>query len=430
MELNKVVIAGGVRIPFVKSFTKYKDSSNKDMMTHVLQGLVKKFKLEGKKVDEVALGAVMKHADDWNMAREAVLGSGLSKETPAYDLQRACGTSLSAFIQLANKIALGQIDVAIAAGCDSNSDAPLELSPGLSKKLMDFNQARTMMDRLAILPRIRPSDFVPKIPTAGEPRTGKSMGQHCEMMAKEWNVTREEQDQLAAASHQNGSKAYEEGFFRDMIVSYKGLERDSILRDGTTVEKLSKLRSVFDRSDKGTLTAGNSTPLTDGAAAVLLCSENYAKENNLPILASFVDAQVAAVDFEAGEGLLMAPAYAVPKLLKRNNLTLQDFDFYEIHEAFAAQVLCTLKAWESEEFCQNKLGLDKALGEIDRAKLNVKGGSVAMGHPFAATGARIVATLAEILNQAGSGRGLISVCTAGGMGVTAILESYQPDSNS
>jgi acetyl-CoA C-acetyltransferase len=422
MELKKVVIVGGVRIPFVKSFTKYKNASNKDMLIHVLQGLVKKYKLQGKKIDEVALGAVMKHADDWNMAREAVLSSGLAKETPAYDLQRACGTSLSAFVQLANKIALGQIDVAIAAGSDSNSDAPLELSKGLSKKLMDFNSARSLIDRLAIIPKIRPSDFVPKIPTAGEPRTGKTMGKHCEMMAQEWNISRESQDDLAATSHQNGVKAYDEGFHRDLVIPYKGIEKDSILREGTTVEKLSKLRTVFDKGPKGTLTAANSTPLTDGAAAVLLCSEEYANKNNLPILATFVDAQIAAVDFEAGEGLLMAPAYAVSQLLKRNRLKLQDFDFYEIHEAFAAQVLCTLKAWESEVFCKSKLGLSQALGAIDRSKLNVKGGSVALGHPFAATGARITVTLAEILNQAGRGRGLISICTAGGMGVTAILE--------
>jgi acetyl-CoA C-acetyltransferase len=422
MEIRKVVIVGGVRIPFVKSFTKYKDSSNKDMLIHVLQALVKKYKLQGKKVDEVALGAVMKHADDWNMARESVLGSGLAKETPAYDIQRACGTSLSAFVQLANKIALGQTDVAIAAGADSNSDAPIELSKSLSKKLIDFNSARSLAGRLAILPSIRPSDFIPKIPTAGEPRTGKTMGKHCEMMAQEWRISREDQDGLAAKSHQNGVTAYNEEFYRDLVVPYKGIEKDTILREGTNVEKLSKLRTVFDKGPKGTLTAANSTPLTDGAAAVLLCSEEYAKENDLPILATFVDAQIAAIDFEGGEGLLMAPAYAVPKLLQRNGLTLQDFDFYEIHEAFAAQVLCTLKAWESEEFCKSKLGLDQALGTIDRSKLNVKGGSVALGHPFAATGARITTTLAKLLNQAGKGRGLISICTAGGMGVTVILE--------
>ncbi|MBT7609174.1 MAG: acetyl-CoA C-acetyltransferase [Bacteriovoracaceae bacterium] len=422
MGIRKVVIVGGVRIPFVKSFTKYKNVSNKDMLTHVLQALVKKYKLQGKRVDEVALGAVMKHADDWNMARESVLSSGLAKETPAYDLQRACGTSLSAFIQLANKIALGQIDVGIAAGADSNSDAPLELSKSLSKKLMDFNSVRSFANRLAVISKIRPSDFIPKVPTAGEPRTGKTMGKHCEMMAQEWNISRKEQDELAAASHQNGVKAYAEGFHKNLVVPYQGIEQDTILREGTTVEKLSNLKAVFDGGPKGTLTAANSTPLTDGAAAVLLCSEQYAEENNLSVLATFVDAQIAAIDFEGGEGLLMAPAYAVPKLLQKNGLTLQDFDFYEIHEAFAAQVLCTLKAWESDDFCKNKLGLDGALGSIDRSKLNIKGGSVALGHPFAATGARITTTLAELLNQAGSGRGLISICTAGGMGVTAILE--------
>ncbi|MCO4793986.1 MAG: acetyl-CoA C-acetyltransferase [Bacteriovoracaceae bacterium] len=422
MEVRRVVICGGSRIPFVKSFTKYNDVSNKDMMTFVLKDLVKKFNLEGKKVGEVALGAVMKHADDWNMARECVLGSGLAPETPAYDLQRACGTSLSAVIQLANKIALGQIDVAIAAGTDTNSDAPLELSKGLSKKLMGLSQARTLIDKLAIVPQIRPKDFVPKIPTAGEPRTKKTMGQHCEMMAKEWGVTREEQDTLTYESHNKAALAYEEGFYKDLVTTFNGQEKDGILRPDTTVEKLAKLRPAFDRSESGTLTAGNSTSLTDGSAAVLIASEEYAKANGLPILAYFKDAEVAAVDFLAGEGLLMAPAFAVPKLLERNEMKLQDFDFYEIHEAFAAQVLCTLKAWESEEFCKTKLGLQGALGSIDRTKMNVKGGSVAIGHPFAATGARITAGLAKILDQAGSGTGLISVCTAGGMGVTAIIE--------
>lgn len=422
MEIRKVVICGGSRIPFVKSFTKYNDVSNKEMMTFVLKNLVDKFNLQGKKVDEVALGAVMKHADDWNMARESVLGSGLAPETPAYDLQRACGTSLSAVIQLANKIALGQIDVAIAAGTDTNSDAPLELSKGLSKKLMAVSQARTLIDKISVVPQLRPKDFVPKIPTAGEPRTGKTMGQHCEMMAKEWAVTREEQDTLTYESHSKAAAAYEEGFYNDLVVNFKGQEKDGILRPDTTVEKLAKLRPAFDRSEKGTLTAGNSTSLTDGAAAVLIASEEYAKANGLPILAYFKDAQVSAVDFLGGEGLLMAPAFAVPKLLERNNMKLQDFTFYEIHEAFAAQVLCTLKAWESDDFCKNKLGLDAALGSIDRTKMNVKGGSVAIGHPFAATGARITAGLAKILDQAGSGTGLISVCTAGGMGVTAILE--------
>lgn len=392
------------------------------MMTFVLKDLVNKFNLQGKTIGEVALGAVMKHADDWNMARECVLGSGLNPHTPAYDLQRACGTSLSAVIQLANKIALGQIDVAIAAGTDSNSDAPLELSKGLSKKLMAVSQARTLVDKISVVPQLRPKDFVPKAPTAAEPRTGKSMGQHCEMMAKEWGVTREEQDTLTYESHHKAAAAYEEGFYNDLVTPFKGQEKDGILRPDTSMEALAKLRPAFDRSEKGTLTAGNSTSLTDGAAAVLLASEEYAKANGLPILAYFKDAEVAAVDFLGGEGLLMAPAYAVPRLLQRNNMKLQDFTFYEIHEAFAAQVLCTLKAWESDDFCKNKLGLDGALGSIDRTKMNVKGGSVAIGHPFAATGARITAGLAKILDQAGSGTGLISVCTAGGMGVTAILE--------
>ena len=395
-----------------------------DMLSATLQGLVERFNLHGERLGEVAAGAVMKHSRDFNMAREATLNSGLSLETPAYDVQQACGTGLEAAILVANKIALGQIDAGIAAGTDTASDAPIALNEKFRRMMLDLNKAKTAGERLKILLRFRPSFIVPAIPQNAEPRTGLSMGQHCEIMAKHWQISREAQDELTWHSHQNLLAAYNQGFFDDLISPFNGVARDGIMRD-TPLEKLAKLKPVFDKQN-GTLTAANSTTLTDGAAAVLLASEEWAAARNLPVLAYLSFSEVAAVDFysqgEQSEGLLMAPAYAVPRMLKRAGISLQDFDFYEIHEAFAAQALCTLKAWEDADFCKNKLGLEQPLGSIDRSKLNVKGSSVATGHPFAATGPRIIATLAKILEQNGKGRGLISICAAGGQGVTAILE--------
>lgn len=422
MNTKKVVVVGGQRIPFSRSMSSYMRVSNRDLMTAALRAVVEKYNLNGKEIGEVALGAVMKHSSDWNMAREVTLSSGLSPRTPAYDVQQACGTSLETAILVANKIALGQIEVGIAGGTDTNSDLPFVFPKTFGHKMLEAHKARSTGERLKAFMKIRPADLKPVAPAVIEPRTGLSMGQSCELMAQQWGVTREEQDELALQSHKNAAMAYEQGFYADLVVPFNGLEKDNNVRADTSLEKLAKLKPAFERSEKGTLTAGNSSPLTDGAAAVLLASEDYAKAMGWPILAEFTFSQVAAVDFVKEEGLLMAPAYAVPRLLKQAGVTLQDFDFYEIHEAFAAQVLCTLKAWESETFCREKLGLPGALGSIDRSKLNVKGGSVALGHPFAATGARIVATLAKLLNDKGTGRGLISICTAGGMGVTAILE--------
>lgn len=422
---RRVAIIGGNRIPFVRSHTSYKDASNFDMLSASLQGLVKRFDLEGERLGEVAAGAVMKHTKDFNLAREATLSCGLSPRTPAYDVQQACGTGLEAAILVANKIALGQIDCAIAGGADTASDVPIGVNESYRQMLLDLNRAKTLGQKLKILTRFRPSFILPEIPANVEPRTGLSMGQHCELMAKHWKVTREEQDQLTFNSHQNLIAAYDNGFFNDLLSPFNSVERDGIMRN-TPMEKLAQLRPAFDRKS-GTLTAANSTTLTDGAACVLLASEDWADQRNLPVQAYLTHSEVAAVDFhsqgENSEGLLMAPAYAVPRLLERADLTLQDFDFYEIHEAFAAQVLCTLKAWESDDFCKTKLGLSQPLGSIDRSKLNIKGSSVATGHPFAATGARILATLAKILHQNGGGRGLISICAAGGQGVTAIVEA-------
>ena len=423
-QIRRVAIIGGNRIPFMRSNTAYSRASNMDMLSATLQGLVERFQLQGQRLGEIAAGAVMKHSRDFNLAREATLNSGLSPETPAYDVQQACGTGLEAAILVANKIALGQIDAGIAAGTDTASDVPIALNEKYRRMILDLNSAKTLGARLKTLLRFRPSFILPAIPANAEPRTGLSMGEHCELMAKQWQISREAQDELTWHSHQNLMAAYQRGFFDNLITPFNGVERDGILRD-TPPEKLAALKPVFDR-ENGTLTAANSTTLTDGAAAVLLASEEWAAQHNLPVQAYLSFSEVAAVDFYSqgsdSEGLLMAPAYAVPRLLQRAGISLQDFDFYEIHEAFAAQTLCTLKAWEDAEFCRDKLGLEQPLGSIDRAKLNVNGSSIATGHPFAATGPRILATLAKILEQKGEGRGLISICAAGGQGVTAILE--------
>lgn len=419
---KRVAIVAGARIPFTKSFTKYHDQSAQDLMTAALKHLVTKMNLQGKKLDDVSLGAVMMHASDWNLARECVLGSGLAAETPAHDIRRACGTSLESVISIANKISLGQCEVGIAGGMDTNSDTAIEFQKSFAKKMIRLSQSRSAGDRIKSLLEFRPLDFKPKVPAVTEPRTHKSMGQHCELMAQEWQVSRADQDQLAFESHQKAAQAYESGFYDDLVYAHHGLTKDSILRADTTTEKLAKLRPAFEKSDKGTLTAGNSTALTDGASCILLASEDYAKKMGWPVLAYFKDAQSSAVDFVNGKGLLMAPTQAVATLLKRQGLNFAQLDFFEVHEAFAAQALCTFKAWEDENFCKNELGLEIPLGPIDRSKLNVKGGSLALGHPFGATGGRIVAGLAKILSENGGGKGLISICTGGGMGVAAILE--------
>ena len=422
---RRVAILGGARIPFARANTAYAEASNQDMLTAALKSLVQKFDLKDQKIGEVAAGAVIKHSRDWNLARECTLGSGLHPETPAYDLQRACGTSLSAAAQLAHRIAAGEIDSAIAGGVDSASDIPLSHGKKLQRAVLKLNRARSFGERLATIGSVRIKDLAPMPPSVGEPRTGLSMGQHCEEMAKEWKIGRREQDELALASHHAAAKAWQEGFFKDLVCEFNGLKADNNVRADTSLEKLATLKTAFDRSPAGTLTAGNSSPLTDGAACVLLASEEWAASRKIPVQAYLSFTETAAVDFVgmAGpkEGMLLAPAYAVPRMLDRAGLKLQDFDIYEIHEAFAAQVLCTLKAWESEDFCRKKLNRP-FLGSIDRKKMNPVGSSVAIGHPFAATGARIVATLAKELARRGSGRGLISICAAGGQGVTAILE--------
>jgi len=422
-KTRRVAVLGGNRIPFARSNTVYATASNQEMLTAALDGLVTRFGLEGEEVGEFVAGAVLKHSRDFNLAREVVLGSKLAPTTPAIDIQQACGTGLQAAIQVANKIALGQIDVGIAGGSDTTSDAPIAVGEGLRKKLLEVNRAKDAKGRLAALAKLRPGDIGLAIPANSEPRTGLSMGDHQALTALEWAVTREEQDELAARSHQNLAASYERGFQDDLIMPFRGVERDTNMRADSTVEKLANLKPVFGKGEAATMTAGNSTPLSDGASVVLLASEEWAEQHGLPVLAYLTAYETAAVDYVGGdEGLLMAPAYAVAKMLQREGLTLQDFDFYEIHEAFASQVLSTLKAWESPVFCKERLGLDAPLGSIDRSKLNVNGSSLAAAHPFAATGGRIIPVLAKLLAEKGEGRGLISICAAGGQGVVAILE--------
>jgi acetyl-CoA C-acetyltransferase len=420
---RRVAIVGGVRIPFVRGNGAYAQVGNQEMLTATLRGVVERYGLQGQRLDDVAAGAVMKHSSQWNLTRESVLGSGLAAETPGLDLQRACGTSLEAAILLGNKIALGQIDCAIAAGVDTVSDPPVVYPKSFQRLLLRSYRGKTLSERIGPWFGLRMKNLRPVLPGIAEPRTGLSMGESAELMVKTWGITRAEQDQLALESHQKAAAAYASGFYKELVHEYLGVTQDNNIRSDSTLEKLAKLKPVFDASGAGTLTAGNSTPMTDGASAVLLATEAWARERNLPVLAYLSYGAVAAVDYiDKKEGLLMAPAYAVPRMLSSAGLTLQDFDFYEIHEAFAGQVLCTLKAWADPVFCRDRLKLPGALGTIDRSKLNVNGGSLAIGHPFAATGTRIVATLAKTLDDTQAKRGLISICTAGGMGVTAILE--------
>lgn len=424
--VRHAVIIGGNRIPFARSNTAYVNVSNQDMFTAALEGLVARFGLQGQRIGAVSGGAVLKHSKDFNLMRECVLGSSLDAATPAYDVQMACATGMEAIGSLANKIKLGQLDSAIGGGVDTTSDAPIVVSEPLRAILLELSRARSTKAKLSALAKIRPAHLAPSAPGTGEPRTGLSMGEHQAITTHAWGITREAQDELALASHKNLAAAYDRGFFDDLITAFNGLAKDNNLRADSSMDKLAKLKPAFGKSlgEQATMTAANSTPLTDGASAVLLGSEAYAQENDLPMLANFVDFEAAAVDFVHGsEGLLMAPAYATARLLKRNNLSLEDFDFFEIHEAFAGTVLATLKAWESEEFCREKLGLDEPLGTVDRAKLNVNGSSLAAGHPFAATGGRLIASTAKMLHEKGSGRALISVCAAGGQGVVAILEA-------
>lgn len=423
MKTRQAYIVGSTRTPFVKSMTTYADVTLQELMTRTLQQLVNQFHLQDRILGDVALGAIINSSANWNLARECVLGTTLDPHTPAYNIQRACGTSLEAIWQIGLKIANFQIESGIAGGCDSNSDLPVLIRHSLTKKLIALNKSKNFLEKLKILSSFRPADFKLIFPAVTEPRTHLSMGEHCEKMVKEWKISRTAQDELALISHQRGVQAYTDKFNDDLVFEFMGLKRDGTLRADTSLEKLAQLKPAFDFTAAGTLTAGNSSPLTDGAAAVLMASAEYAKQHNHTLLARFVDAEVAAVDFVHGEGLLMAPTIAVSRLLERNQLSLQDFDFYEIHEAFAGQVLCNLAAWESADYCKRVLKRETALGTIDRSKMNVKGGSVALGHPFAATGARIAGALAKMLHEKGHGRGLISICTAGGMGIAAILEA-------
>lgn len=420
--MRRVAVIGGVRIPFCRAHGAYAETTNLDMLVAVLDGIAEKYGLAGAHIDEVTGGAVVTHAKDWNLAREAVIGSMLAPTTPGITLMQACGTSLQAALGMGAKIATGQIECGIACGSDSVSDSPIVFQRKFAQRLIKLSRARSLKEKLSVFKGFSFGELAPQPPGVAEPRTGLSMGQHCELMAQKWQISREAQDKLAFESHKKAAAAYDEGFLDDLLVPFAGIYRDKNLREDIELESMADLKTAFEKSKRGTLTAANSTPLTDGASAVLLASEDWARKNNLPVLAWLTHAQTSAIDYVAGEGLLMAPTVAVSKMLERANLSLQDFDFYEIHEAFAAQVLCTLKAWESKEYCEAVLGRDKALGSIDPAKMNVKGSSLAFGHPFAATGARIVGSLAKLLGSKPGAKGLISVCTAGGMGVAAIMQ--------
>jgi acetyl-CoA C-acetyltransferase len=421
-KMRRVAVLGGSRIPFCRSHTAYAELTNLDMLIGALGGLVDLFSLHGVHIDEVVGGAVVTHAKDWNLAREAVIGSALAPTTPGITMMQACGTSLQGALGLAAKIATGQIESGIAFGSDTTSDAPIVFQRKFAQRLVALSRARGFGQKAAAFRGFAPAELAPQLPATAEPRTGLGMGEHCELMAKEWGIGREAQDRLAYESHKRAAAAYDEGFMDDLVIPFAGVFRDNNIREDISLEKMAELKPVFDRSGTGTITAANSTPLTDGAAAVLLASEEWAEKRGIPVQAYLALGRTSAVDFVQGEGLLMAPTVAVSDLLKQTGLALQDFDYYEIHEAFAAQVLATLKAWESEDYCRRRLGRSQALGSIDRAKLNVKGSSIAFGHPFAATGARIIAVLAKLLHDEGGRRGLISVCTAGGMGVAAIVE--------
>lgn len=421
-EKNSVYVLGSARIPFVKSLTNYIDVSRKDLMVASLHALVDRYHLQGKLIDDIALGAVLNSSSDFNLARECLLSTSLDPNSPAYNVQRACGTGLETAWQIALKAHTGAIDIGIAGGVDTNSDLPIEISSGLQKGLLALTKAKTLSERIKVFRQLKLRDLKPKTPVIDEPRTLLSMGAHCELMVKEWQISRAEQDEFALASHMNASKAYEAGFFNDLVVPFEGMQRDGTLRADTSLAKLAKLKPAFDLKN-GSLTAGNSSPLTDGSACVLIANERGAAKHSLKPLAKFIDFQVAAVDFVKGAGLLMAPTKAVAKLLTRNSITFQDIDYFEIHEAFAGQVLCNLKAWETEKYCREVLGLQSSLGIIDRKRLNVVGSSVSVGHPFAATGARILGTVAKLVSQNPHKRGLISICTAGGMGIAALVES-------
>ena len=421
-QAKKVGVIGGARIPFCRANTAYKNSTNQKMMTASLKAIIKKYNLQDKVLGDVALGAVIKHSSDWNLARECVIDSGLSIKTPGVDMQRACGTGLETIMNIVNKISLGQIDSGIGGGVDSISDAPIVYSDKLRKILLNSFYGRSITEKFKPWLNLRPSFLKPKLPGVEEPRTGLSMGESTEIIAKEYGISRKSQDLLALESHINASKAYDSGFYDDLVIPFEGVNKDNIIRSDSSIEKLNSLKTVFDKGPNASMTPGNSTSLTDGSAAVLLSNDVWAERNGLEIESYISNFEISAVDYIDEEGLLMAPAYAVSEMLKKANIELQDFDFYEIHEAFAAQTLATIEAWESEEFCQTKLGRNKAMGSFDHKKLNIKGGRLAISHPLAATGARIVATMSKLLREKGKGRGLISICTAGGMGVTAIME--------
>jgi acetyl-CoA acyltransferase len=419
---RRVAIVAGVRTPFARSGTAFKDVPAVALARHAARELLYRTEIDPGEVDEVVVGQVVPSVLTPNVAREVSLLPQFPRTIPAYTLNRACASSAQAITNAADQIALGHADVVVAGGVESLSDIPVLHSRRMSQLLVEAGRARTMSQRLAVMARIRPRDLVPVTPAIAEPSTGESMGQSAEKMAKENGIAREAQDRLALRSHERAAAATSDGRLTADIVPWFGRDdvvaTDNGIRADTSLEQLAKLRPVFDRA-YGTVTAGNSSPLTDGAAMVLLMAEETARALGYRPLAYLRSYAVSAVD--PGWQLLMGPAYAVPKALERAGIAWQDVGLFEIHEAFAAQVLSNAQAWASPEWGE-KLGLDGPLGEVDWSCANVMGGSIAIGHPFGATGARLVTQLAGEMRRRGVEFGLVSICAQGGMGHALVLE--------
>ncbi|HEX5819522.1 MAG TPA: acetyl-CoA C-acyltransferase FadI [Gemmatimonadales bacterium] len=422
---RRVAIVAGVRTPFARSGTVYKDVPAVALARHVARELLYRTEIDPKAIDEVVMGQVVPSVLTPNVAREVSLLPQFPRTVPAYTLNRACASAAQAITNAADQIRLGHADVILAGGVESLSDIPVLHSRRMSQLLVEASKAKSMGDRLAVLGRVRPRDFVPVTPAIAEPSTGESMGQSAEKMAKENGITREAQDRLALQSHQRAAAATSDGRLAGEIVPWfggRGMDdvatSDNGIRPDTSLEQLAKLRPVFDRH-YGSVTAGNSSPLTDGAAVVLLMGDDTARALGYRPLAYLRSYAVAAVD--PAWQLLMGPVYAVPKALERAGIAWEDVGLVEIHEAFAAQVLSNTEAWASPRWAE-RLGLHEPVGEVDWSRTNVMGGSIAIGHPFGATGARLVTQLANEMRRRNTEFGLISICAQGGMAHALVLE--------
>ncbi len=423
---DRVAVVAGLRTPFTKQGTALKALRTVDLATLVVKELMARTELSPKEVTLCVYGQVVPSLDWLNIAREVVLRSGLPKDIDAYSVSRACATSLQALTSAAQEILTGQHDVAVVGGADSMSDVPLGISKRLTLALMEAQKAKTLGAKLKAFAHVSPRDLVPPIPGfSREPTTGEQMGEAAEKMAKLNGITRAAQDRIAHLSHQNAARAWSDGTYAAEVMHVipppydKPVTRDNLVRDDSTLDAYAKLPPAFDRKH-GTITAGNASPLTDGASALLVMRESKAKALGYAPLGYVKSWAYAAVD--PGWQLLMAPVFAAPKALDRAGLTLADMDLVDVHEAFAAQVASNLEALASASFAKEKLGRSEAVGEVDPAKLNVNGGSIAIGHPFAATGARMVLSTLRELKKRGKQHALLTVCAAGGLGAAVVLE--------